>query len=51
MYLLSMDIEAFLDANPFYKYFLLFCVFLPLAKKFFDWLIKVYVEYKDDIKH
>lgn len=45
--ILNMNIEAFLDANPFYKYLLLFCVFLPLVKKFANWLMEIYQEHKD----
>lgn len=40
------SLETFLQENPFYYYFLLFCVFGSLVKKFADWLIAIYLEHR-----
>lgn len=41
-----MNILTFLDANPFYKYALLFLVILPLMRKTWIYLIKNFFEHK-----
>lgn len=40
------DILAFLDANPFYKYAILFLVILPLIRKFWKYCIDSLLKYK-----
>lgn len=41
-----MDILAFLDANPFYKYAILFLVVLPMIRKIWIYIIKIFLKYK-----
>ncbi|WMI81747.1 hypothetical protein [Anaerotignum sp. MB30-C6] len=48
--MILLDLMSFLDTNPFYKYLILFMVIFPLVKKFANYLVKIYMEHKDDHK-